>query len=159
MICFRQPNTPVGYVVLCQILISFTGGAMVICDQMALMASVPHQYLAVGLTLENMFANIGGGIGASVAAAIWTVVFPTKLAEYLPHMSLAERNTIYGDLAVQLSFAPGSPTRVAIEQAYGDAQRYMLIAATAVMGVALVAVLVWKDLRVKDMSKAPIQVH
>ncbi|KAL1887902.1 hypothetical protein Sste5346_009906 [Sporothrix stenoceras] len=160
MIHFRQPNTPVGFVVMCQILISFAGGAMVICDQMALMASVPHQYLAVGLALENMFANIGGGIGASIAAGIWTGIFPKKLEQYLPAtVSKSERAKIYGDLAVQLSFEKGSPIRVAIEHAYGDAQRYMLIAATAIMGVAFVAVLVWKDLRVKDMSKARIQAH
>ncbi|CAK7564290.1 MAG: hypothetical protein SEPTF4163_002179 [Sporothrix epigloea] len=157
MVHFRQPHTPIGYIVLCQILISFAGGAMVICDQMALMASVPHQYLAVGLALENMFANIGGGIGSSIASAIWTGVFPTRLAHYLPDLSALDRQLIYGDLSVQLSYEPGSPIRLGIEAAYGDAQRMMLIVATCVMGIALFGVFVWRDLRVKDMDKAKIQ--
>ncbi|CAK7273772.1 hypothetical protein SEPCBS119000_005829 [Sporothrix epigloea] len=159
MIHFRQPNTPIGFIVLCQILISFAGGAMVICDQMALMASVPHQYLAVGLALENMFANIGGGIGSSIASAIWTGVFPTRLAHYLPDLSALDRQLIYGDLSVQLSYKPGSPIRLGIESAYGDAQRMMLVVATCVMGIALFGVFVWRDLRVKDMNKAKIQAH
>ncbi|CAK7269655.1 hypothetical protein SEPCBS57363_003714 [Sporothrix epigloea] len=159
MVHFRQPHTPIGYIVLCQILISFAGGAMVICDQMALMASVPHQYLAVSLALENMFANIGGGIGSSIASAIWTGVFPTRLAHYLPDLSAFDRQLIYGDLSVQLSYEPGSPIRLGIEAAYGDAQRMMLIVATCVMGIALFGVFVWRDLRVKDMEKAKIQAH
>ncbi|CAK7213918.1 hypothetical protein SCUCBS95973_001961 [Sporothrix curviconia] len=159
MIHFRQPGTPIGFIVLCQILISFAGGTMVICDQMALMASVPHQYLAVGLALENMFANIGGGIGSSIASAIWTGVFPTRLAHYLPQVSAADRALIYGDLTKQLSYEPGSAIRLGIEAAYGDAQRMMLIVATCVMGIALFGVFVWRDLRVKDMDKAKIQAH
>ncbi|CAK7210262.1 hypothetical protein SBRCBS47491_000717 [Sporothrix bragantina] len=159
MIHFRQPGTHIGYVVLCQVLISFAGGAMVICDQMALMASVPHQYLAVGLALENMFANIGGGIGSSIASAIWTGVFPTRLAHYLPQVSAVDRALIYGDLTMQLSFPKGTEIRQGIEAAYGDAQRMMLIVATCVLGVALVGVFVWRDLRVRDMDKAKIPAH
>ncbi|CAK7214196.1 hypothetical protein SEUCBS140593_002101 [Sporothrix eucalyptigena] len=159
MIHFRQPGCPLGFIVMCQVMISFAGGTMVICDQMALMASVPHQYLAVGLALENMFANIGGGIGSSVASAIWTGVFPSQLAKHLPNVSKEERARIYGDLSVQLSYERGSEIRLGIEAAYGATQRYILIAATCVMGIALFGVIFWRDLRVKDVNKAKIQVH
>ncbi len=154
MIHFRQPDVPLGFVVMCQLLISFAGGAMLICNQMALMASVSHQYLAVGLALENMFANIGGGIGASIAAAIWTGIFPKSLAKHLPGEAQPELNHIYQNLSMQLSYPKGTPTRHAIEMAYGDAQHLMLIAATAVLAIPLVTVAIWRDLCVKDLKKA-----
>jgi hypothetical protein len=100
-----------------------------------------------------MFASIGGAIGSTVAAAIWTGVFPTKLQEYLPAETKGEWATIYGDITVQMSYEMGTPTRNAINAAYGDAQKTMLIAATAVQAISIVAVLVWRDIRVKDFKQ------
>jgi MFS family permease len=153
MIAFRQPDVNIGYIIMCQIFIAFSGGALVICEQMAVMAATSHQYIAVVLALEAMFASIGGAIGSTVAAAIWTGVFPTKLQEYLPAETKGEWATIYGDITVQMSYEMGTPTRNAINAAYGDAQKTMLIAATAVQAISIVAVLVWRDIRVKDFKQ------
>lgn len=150
MIHFRQPDVSIGYVIMCQILIAFAGGSLVICNQMAVMASVTHQYLAVAYALENMFANIGGGIGGSIASGVWTGIFPKKLAQYLPPESLPDLAEIYGDLEVQLSYPRGSPTRIAIEMAYCDAQRDMLIAAVAILVVPLISIALWRDIHLKD---------
>jgi len=72
MIAFRQPDVNIGYIVMCQIFIAFSGGTLVICEQMAVMAAASHQHVAVVLAVEGMFASIGGAIGSTVAAAIWT---------------------------------------------------------------------------------------
>ena len=61
--------------------------------------------------------------------------------------------TIYGDINVQLSYEYGSPTRHAIAQAYGDAQRYMLIIATAIQIISIGCVWVWKDINVKEFKQ------
>ncbi|SPQ24493.1 8b9da8dd-484c-481c-9aea-edac19bfe2b5 [Thermothielavioides terrestris] len=126
MAAFRQPDVNVGYIVMCQIFIAVAGGALVICEQMAVMAATSHNYVAVVLAIEAMFSNVGGAVGSTIAGAIWNGVFPQKLAQHLP------------------------PT---IQQAYGDAQRLMIIASAVVQVISVVSVLVWRDIKVKDFKQ------
>lgn len=154
MIHFRQPDESVGFVILSQLLIAFAGGACVITEQIAAMAATEHQYIAVVLALEGMFTSVGGGIGSSIAAAIWTDVFPAKLLEHLPEDSKLNAVAIYGSLTTQLSYAKGTPTRVAIEKAYGDSQKVMCIAATGTLALGLAAVMIWRDIQVKDLKQS-----
>jgi hypothetical protein len=153
MLEFRQPDVNIGYIIMCQIFIAFGGGALVICEQMAAMAAVPHQYIAVVIAIEGMFANVGGAIGLTVASAVWQGVFPVKLAEYLPEEAMVNFTQIYGQLPVQKSYPVGSPTRDAINRAYGDAQKNMLIGGTAILIVSFFSVLVWRDIKVKDFKQ------
>lgn len=153
MIHFRQPDVNIGYIVMCQIFIAVAGGAGVICEQIAAMAAVQQQDVAVTLACESMFTSIGGAVGLAIAAAIWTNVFPQKLAAYLPADAQADLASIYGDITVQTSYPVGSPTRDAINHAYGDAQKDMLIASTAVMVISWVAVAFWRDIKVKDFKQ------
>lgn len=153
MINFRQPSSSIGYIVMCQIFVSFAGGTIIICDQIAAMAVASHQQIAVVLAVESMFSEIGGAIGLTVAAAIWQDVFPRKLAEYLPAEALPNLATIYGDLNTQLMYPLGSATRVAIQHAYGDAQKMMLIAGTAIWAVGFVAAFFWRDINVKGIKQ------
>jgi MFS family permease len=153
MIAFRRPDVNIGYIIMCQIFIAFSGGTLVICEQMAVMAAASHQQIAVVLAVESMFASIGGAIGSTVASAIWTGVFPERLMEYLPAESKGNFTEIYGDLTVQMSYPVGSATKDAINRAYGDAQRYMLIAATCILILSVGSVAVWKDYRVKEVKQ------
>ncbi|EEQ85362.1 MFS siderochrome iron transporter 1 [Blastomyces dermatitidis] len=153
MIAFRQPDVNIGYIIMCQIFIAFAGGTLVITEQMAAMAATSHQYVAVVLAVEAMFASIGGAIGQTVAAAIWTGVFPQRLAEYLPEEAKANATLIYGDLRVQKSYPVGSLERIAINRAYGDGQKYMLIGGTAILAVSLGATMMWRDIKVKDFKQ------
>lgn len=146
MINFRRGN--IGYIVMCQIFISFAAGTIIICDEIAIMAAASHQHIAVVLAVLGMFGNIGGAIGLTIAAAIWQDVFPKKLAEYLPASELPNLLLIYADITTQLSYAVGSPARIAIQRAYGDAQVLLLIAGTAVWVAGIVAVVMWRDIRV-----------
>ncbi|KAI4289414.1 MAG: hypothetical protein L6R35_001319 [Caloplaca aegaea] len=149
MIHFRQPGRDVGYTVMCQLLISFAAGTIIICDEIAIMAAAAsHQHIAVVLAVLGMFANVGGAIGLTVAAAIWQDILPQKLAEYLPVEELPNLPLIYADITVQLSYPVGTPARTAIQHAYGDAQMMMLVAGTAIWAVGLVAVAVWRDINV-----------
>ena len=148
MIRFREPDGYIGYIVMCQIFISFAAGTVIICDEIAILAAASHQHIATVIAVLGMFGNIGGAIGSTVAAAIWQGVFPKKLVEYLPASELPNLLTIYADIVTQLSYPVGSPTRVAIQRAYADAQKSMLIAGTAVWALGLVGVLIWRDIRV-----------
>ena len=153
MIHFRQPDVDVGWVVMSQIFIAFAGGAIVITEQIAAMAATTHQYVAVVLALEGMFSNVGGAIGGSVSAAIWTGVFPANLARFLPAEAQGDIATIHASLPTQLSYAKGTPIRFAIEQAYGESQKWMAVASTTILIVAIGGVLMWRDINVKNFKQ------
>ncbi|KAI1136778.1 MFS general substrate transporter [Hypoxylon sp. FL0543] len=153
LIHFRQPGTHLGYIIMCEILYAFAGGACVIAEQIAVMAAAAHQHVAVVLAMEGMFSSVGGAIGGTISAAIWTGTFPQALAKYLPPESQANLTEIYSQLPVQLSYPWGSPTRNAIIQAYGDGLRWMFVAATAITGLGLVATVVWRDIKVTNLKQ------
>ncbi|KAF2790044.1 MFS general substrate transporter [Melanomma pulvis-pyrius CBS 109.77] len=153
LIHFRQPDVNVGYIVMCQIFIAFSGGTIVICEQIAALAATDHQHIAVVLAIEGMFTAIGGGIGGSIAAAVWTGVFPERLYRYMPAENQADVPAIYASLVTQLSYPKGTAARAAIEHAYGDAQRYMCIGATCILTLMFPAILVWRDIRVKEFKQ------
>ncbi|PGH13038.1 hypothetical protein AJ79_03875 [Helicocarpus griseus UAMH5409] len=153
MINFRQPDVNIGYIIMCQIFIAFAGGTCVITEQVAAMAATSHQYVAVVLAVEAMFSSIGGAIGQTVAAAIWTGVFPQRLAAYLPAEEKDKASAIFADLVAQTSYPVGTPARDAINRAYGEGQKYMLIAGTAVLAISVVATAVWRDIKVKDFRQ------
>jgi hypothetical protein len=153
MIHFSTADAKLGYLIMCLIFISVAGGTIVICDEIAILAAASHQHVAVCLAVLGMFGNIGGAIGLTVASAIWTDVLPKKLMEYLPAEELPNLLMIYADLTTQLSYPMGSPTRMAIQRAYGDAQVRMLAAGTGVWVVGFVAVLVWRDINVLGIKQ------
>jgi len=151
MIHFRQPGTNIGYIVMTQIFNAFAGGTIVICGEMAMMAPSDHQHIAVIIALLNLFSSIGGACGSTVSAAIWTSKFRSALKEHLPPGANFEG--IYGSILSQMINRPGTPTRIAINRSYGDAQRYMLIASTCLFVGALVSAALWRDIRIKSITQ------
>lgn len=153
MIYFRTPGTSVGYLVMCQIFIAIGGAIIILCEQIAVMAAADHQHIATVLALLNIFGWLGGAVGSTICGAIWTNSFPQALANLLPDDALEFLDDITGSLDTQLSYEIGSPTRVAIEEAYGVAQKRMLIAGTAIMSLCLVWVWLIKNYNVKKMQQ------
>ena len=148
MINFREPGGNIGYIVMCQIFISLACGTIIVCNEIAIMAAASHQHIAVVLAVLGLFGHIGRAIGFTISAAIWQGVLPRRLAEYLPASELHNLHRIYASIKTQLSYAVGSPARVAIQHAYADAQMDLLIAGTAVWVVGLMGTLMWRDIRV-----------
>ncbi|KAJ5643807.1 uncharacterized protein N7484_006314 [Penicillium longicatenatum] len=156
MIKFRQPDTDIGFIVMCQIFVAFGGGTLVTCEQMTVMAVSAQRNIPAILAIEGVVANIGGALGGTIATAMWTGIFPVRLKERLPQSAQAEFSQIYGSLLVQKSYARGSVVRDAIDHAYGDTQRLMLITATCLYLITWTSCFFWKDLNVKKMKQ---QVH
>lgn len=153
MIKFRQPDSNLGYIIMCQIFIAFGGGTLVICEQMTVMAVSSRQHIPALLAMEGMISSIGGSIGSTIATAIWTGVFPMKLAEFLPPEAQPDLASIYGDITVQSSYPRGTPTRDAIDHAYGDTQRLMLIASVCIYSLSIFSIMAWKDVNVKKIKQ------
>lgn len=153
MIYFRQPGKPLGYVIMCQIFIAFSGGTIVVTQQIAIMAAVGPDNVAVALALQALFTSIGGAIGTSINGAIWTNTLPGELQKYLPDHLKGQAAEIYASLDTAKSYKWGTPAREGIALAYGATMRYMCIASTAVLALMIVWVLLWRDISVKDFRK------
>lgn len=73
--------------------------------------------------------------------------------EYLPEEMKGNSTEIYGSLVVQRSFPMGSPTRTAINSAYSEAQKWMLVASTVIQVVSIISVVVLRHVRIKDFKQ------
>lgn len=151
MIHFRTSASDVGLVAMAQIFAGFAGAATVLTGELAMMTPSGHQHIAVIIATLNLFCSIGSAAGGTVAAAIWTGVFPERLARYLPEGTDAA--AIYADLNTQLSYPVGSPERLAINHSYADAQRLMLAASLGLCGGGLICVLLWRNLKVTNYKQ------
>ncbi|CAI6081822.1 unnamed protein product [Clonostachys chloroleuca] len=130
---FHTDQAAVGLIVMTQIFAGASSGAVVICGEMAMMSPM------------------GGAVGGTVSAAIWTGVFPKNLKEYLPEG--ANIAPIYGDLKVQIGYVSGSPERLAIKRAYADSQKLMFTTSLCLLAGALICVVFWRDTKVKQIKQ------
>jgi hypothetical protein len=153
MIYFRNPGFDLGYIIMCQVFIALGGGVIIIGEQVAVMAAAQHDDVAALLALLGLFGTIGGSIGGSISGAIWTNTLPGMLQSMLPEATVGQWQEIYDDLAVQLSYPMGSPTRVALQYAYAATQKRMLIAGTAIMALGLLFMMIIRDINVKKFQQ------
>lgn len=153
LIHFRTPNSGVGFHVMCQIFNGIGTGFLSTCGQLAIMAAVTHQDVAMVLALFDLFGSIGAAIGMAIAGGIWTNTLRSSIEDNLPEGSKDLADAIYADLTVQLGYPRGDPIREAINSAYGDVQRYMVITGAAFIPLVLVAVLIWRNINVKNLKQ------
>ena len=158
LIHFRTPDTYIGYIIMCQILKAVSGGTLIICEQLAIMAAVPHNEVTVMLALVALTSSVGRSIGGAISGGIWTNQLPGLLEEYLPEEEKGNAAVIYGSLPVQLGFEWGSEARDAIVHAYGDVQRHMIIAGACFMPLALACVLLWRNTNLSKIKQTHGQV-
>ncbi|RXG41466.1 hypothetical protein VDGE_30797 [Verticillium dahliae] len=153
MVVFRQPDTPIAYVIMCQVLIAVGGGTLVVTGQMAVMSIAKHGEVASLLALLGLSSAMGAGVGSSVSGAIWSNTVYAELLRLLPDDAKDMAKEIYENLELQLSYPVGNPVREAVMLAYGTAQRRMVVAGMAVLLVAIPAVAVWRDVRVSQFQQ------
>lgn len=123
IIHFLQPDMPIGYVVICQVLKAISPGTINMCEQLAVVAVVSHKEISVMLALIGLASSVGYSVDVAISGAIWTNQLPGFLADHLPEENLPDLMTIFGSLPVQLSFDWCSLTREGIVTAYGQVQR------------------------------------
>ncbi|KAH6989124.1 hypothetical protein BKA56DRAFT_476170 [Ilyonectria sp. MPI-CAGE-AT-0026] len=151
MIHFRQPDTPIGYVIMTQIFVAFAGGPVVISGEMAMMAPSDHQHIAVLIAILDLFGSIGTAVGSTVAAAVWTGTFRDRLIVHLPPE--ADIDSIYGSMYTQLAYRQGTEIRHGIALAYGDSQRYMFITSVCILALGWACVFFWRDIKVRGIKQ------
>ncbi|PYH40331.1 putative transporter [Aspergillus saccharolyticus JOP 1030-1] len=149
MIPFRSPTSHISAVIACEILKALAGGTLVICQEIAGLATGSHETIAVSFALVGLGAKIGCAVGAAVSGMIWTSTVPVYIERYLPDSKKRLAGELYGSMAKVLEFAPGTEEREAVVAAYGVAQKRMLVVGLAVLPVAVGGIAMWRDIRLK----------
>jgi MFS family permease len=153
MIHFLAPGN-IGYIVMCFLFISISQGLLIITDEIAILSAGSHEHVASMLAIVSIFGNIGGAIGYTIAASVWTDVLPKQMMQYLPAEDLPNLIMIYSDITVQLSFPMGSPTRRAIQRAYEDAFTKLLAIGTGIWVLGAVGIFLWRNINVKNVKQS-----
>lgn len=149
MIHFRSSEQNIGYLVMCQIFIAFSGGTLVISEDMAVMSAADRDGVPMVLSILSLFSSIGGAIGYSVTGAIYANTFPQALYNALPEDAKANYTTIYtGGYTTQMSYPVGSDIRTAIDDAWGIYEKWATTASTCFLVLAIPAIAVWKNYNV-----------
>lgn len=150
MVRFRGQESNIGYIIMCQIFLAFSGGTLIIGNEVAGLCAADIGEIPMILSLLGLWSNIGGAIGSAVAAAIYTNTFPSTLYKNLPESAKPNATEIYlGGYTTQMLYPVGSDERKAINQAWGQTQKNSCIAALCVMVLAFPAIASWKNYNVK----------
>lgn len=150
---FRQPDSHVGLLVMCQVLNGIGTGIFATCGQLALMSVVTHQEIAVVMAVFSLFGSIGAAIGNAIAGAIWTNVLPGELLKALPADQQDLMPKIYGSLSVQQEWPMGDPIRDAIIEAYAVVQYKMVLAGSVIVPAFVFCVFLYKNVNVIKLEK------
>lgn len=153
LIPLRSPGTNPGVLAFMQILVGLGTGIFATCGQLAVMAPVSHQQIAVVNALWGLFGGFGSSIGYSISGALWTTTLPQQLRERLPEASKNRTMEIFGDIKVQLSFADGTPERDAVVGAFAHTERLMVIAGTCFVPLCIASIWFWKNINVKKVEE------
>lgn len=137
---------------MCQLFNGISSGVWALTAQLAIMSSVSHQEVAVGIALFGLFGSIGASIGQAVAGAMWVNLLPDRLTENLPEDTKDKAMEIFGDITIQLSYPMGSPVRDAIIEAYGFVQRRMVIVGACFLPCCLVCLFMWRNINIIQLE-------
>ncbi|KAF7546694.1 hypothetical protein G7Z17_g8242 [Cylindrodendrum hubeiense] len=80
----KQATNSTGALVMSMILIGFGGSMSVVGSRVASQASVPHQDVALVISLLSLWSKIGSAVGSAIVAVIWSSHMTNQLREHLP---------------------------------------------------------------------------
>lgn len=153
IVYFRVPSAEVRFLAMCQVLVGFSVGMLTTMSQLALMASVSHQNVAVAIAIWGLFGSVGSSVGYAVAGGLWNNMLPEKIHTYLPEENKNMTQLLFGDITEQMADPIGTPIRDAVIHAYGDVMRIMTIVGAAMIPLIIIAVLMWRNVNVKKMQE------
>ncbi|RMZ86618.1 hypothetical protein DV736_g6151, partial [Chaetothyriales sp. CBS 134916] len=154
LIYFRRPGTRIGYIIMCEVFLSFAQSQVILGVQVGAVAAVTHRQVAAAIGILGVSGYIGNALGDTIQGAIWTNSLPAELQARLPANLLDKWDDIYGDIDQQLAYPIGSPARTAIIDSYAVAQTRMLTAGVVVSFVMVVLIALLKDIRLKKNPQA-----
>lgn len=145
MLCNYKGGSSTFLILAIQTIVGGGGGLLNVPVQLGVQASASHQEVAAATAMFLTALEMGGAVGSAASGAIWTSSIPKKLREYLPPESQKDAEAIFGKLTKALSYPMGSPTRIAINRAYEETMRKVLIYAVCVTIPLIPLSLLMKD--------------
>ena len=124
------------------VLLIGAGGAMsVVGSRVASQASVPHQDVALAISLLSLWSRIGSAIGSAIVAVIWSAQMPDQLRKHLPSTATeTEMRKIFNNIkAARTTYEFGRPMREGIIEAYRRTLYYCLTPALGIAFIPLIA--------------------
>jgi hypothetical protein len=156
MLAYRNEDASTGSLVGTQICLGIGGGFLNVPVQLGVQASASHQQVAAATTVWLTLLEVGGAVGSAVSGAIWSTYVPSKLQQYLPPETQSQYLEIYGSIFVSadyITYPPGSPTRIAINRAYQETMRYLLIGALCCAAPILPLTFFLKNYKLAEMDQ------
>jgi SP family sugar:H+ symporter-like MFS transporter len=157
MLAYRNQDASTSTLIGTQIAIGIGGGFLNVPVQLGVQASASHQQVAAATTVWLTLLEVGGAVGAAVSGAIWSTYIPQKLQAYLP--AGTDYASIYEDILVSGNYTLyplESPERIAINQAYQETMRYLLIGALCAAAPILPLTFWLKNYKLDEM-KQPVE--
>ncbi|KAL0569960.1 hypothetical protein V5O48_012001 [Marasmius crinis-equi] len=134
----KKATQSVGAFAMSQVLIGAGGAFSVVGSRVASQASVPHQDLALSISLLALFSNIGSAIGSALAAVIWADKMPGLLRERLPSsVTNAQVTKFFGNIKAIRTYDYDDPVRQGAIAAYRETLWYLVVPALCISFVPL----------------------
>jgi hypothetical protein len=157
MLAYRNEDASTATLVGTQIAVGIGGGFLNVPVQLGVQASASHQQVAAATTVWLTILEVGGAVGSAISGAIWSTYVPSKLEQYLP--ADVPYAPIYASLLTSGNYTlypAGSPTRIAINSAYQETMRYLLIGALCAAAPILPLTFFMKNYKL-DQMKQPVE--
>lgn len=123
-----------------QILVGAGGAFSVVGSRVASQASVPHQDMALTISLLALWSKIGSAIGAAIAAVIWAKYMPRQLRAHLP-ASVTDKQitTFFKNIKAIRDYPFDHPVRQGAITAYQNTLWYLIVPAVSLSFIPLIA--------------------
>jgi SP family sugar:H+ symporter-like MFS transporter len=154
MLVYRNEDASTATLVGTQIAVGIGGGFLNVPVQLGVQASATHQQVAAATTVFLTILEVGGAVGSAISGAIWSTYIPQKLQEYLP--AGVEYAPIYGSILISGDYTMyplGSLERIAINRAYQETMRYLLIGALCAAAPILPLTFFLKNYKLDEMDQ------
>ena len=152
MVRYRTPDTTVGSLVGCQIAVGIGGGMLNVPAQVGVQASASHQQVAAATAVFLTILEVGGAVGSAISGAVWNQYLVNRLAENLPANLKSQAAGFAASYTSALVYEQGTPTRIAINNAYQDTMRILLIIAICMCIPLIPLSLVMKNYKLDKVS-------
>ncbi|KAI9259899.1 major facilitator superfamily domain-containing protein [Sporodiniella umbellata] len=140
MIPSRYPDSPLGFVIITQLIAGCGAGFIYVPILVAVQSSVPAPDLAIVTALFQIGGTIATSIGSSIAGAIWNGMLPGELAQHVP--GKYDPVSILGDLSY-INALP-EDQHAGTVTAYANVQKILSIAS---LGIAVLAFIFFLGMR------------
>ncbi|OAA43658.1 Major facilitator superfamily domain, general substrate transporter [Metarhizium rileyi] len=137
----HKATVSTGALVMTQVLIGGGGSLAVVGTRVASQASVPHQDVALTISLLALWSRVGMAIGSAVASVVWANQMPKQLRKYLPAKATdKDVKVLFNNIKkLRTAYAFDSDMKKGAIEAYQQALYYLLAPALGLAFVPLVA--------------------